>query len=111
MVGFSADSAPRAVFLSLRQAHDVPHHGRHEPEGTVAGGVQENWLIWEMTWYFFYSPLFLEVTCSSCLPEEYTIMDSSSGRRLQEWFLYSALFLVQQRIHVRHQSTRLFGRI
>ena len=27
---------------------------------------------------------------------------------IQEWFQYSTLFLVQQRIHVRHQSTRPF---
>ena len=51
---------------------------------------------------FFSGPLHLEATCSSCLPEEYRFAyfrEMTSG-----CFPYSALFLVQQRIRVRHQS-------
>ena len=53
----------------------------------VARGVQDNWIILEMTWYFFFGPLYLEVPCSSCLVEEYRVAsfpgdDSRNGLRI-----------------------------
>ena len=106
-------------------------HGRYGPEGPLQLYVQGGWLLctsrcipfpdWQAPlfglpcclrctgildfgrWRLFFSgPLYLEATCSSCLPEEYRfayfrVMTSGC-------FPYSALFLVQQRIRVRHQS-------
>ena len=39
-VGFTGDSAPRAVFLSLLSSGpDAWHHGRYEPEGQLRGEI------------------------------------------------------------------------
>ena len=39
-VGFTGDSAPRAVFLSLLSSGpDARHHGRYEPEGQLRGEI------------------------------------------------------------------------
>ena len=62
---------------------------------TVARGVQENWIIWEIALVFFYGPLYLAVTCLSC-----SRLPFFPGDDFRSWFPYSALFLVQQRIHV-----------
>ena len=72
-----------------------------------ARGVQENWIFGDGV-VFFYGPLYLEVTCSSCLPEEYRV---AYFREMTPGMFPYSLFLVQQRIHVWHQSSRLFGRI
>ena len=78
--GFSGVSAPRAVL----------------PEAYRKIGLFGRWRG------FFFGPLYLEVTCSCfCLRSTGLLF---SGRCLQEWFQYSALFLVRQRSHVRHQS-------
>ena len=104
------------------QAPNARHVGRYGPEGQlqwlvqseffwcctsrcVARGVQENWIcgIWRL---FFYAPLNLEVTCSSfCLRSTGLLIFQEMTPGMVSVFI---TFLVQQRIHVRHQSTRPF---
>ena len=64
--------APRAV-SSLRQAHDARHHGRHAPEGQLPEAFRKLAFLGDDV-VFFYGPLYLEVTCSSCLPEEFMLL-------------------------------------
>ena len=70
--GVTGDSAPRAV-SSLRQAHDARHHGRHAPEGQLPEAFRKLAFLGDDV-VFFYGPLYLEVTCSSCLPEEFMLL-------------------------------------
>ena len=69
--GIAGDSAPRAV-SSLRQAHDAWHRGRHAPEGQLPEAFRKLEFLGDDV-VLFYGPLYLEVTCSSCLPEEYRV--------------------------------------
>ena len=92
-VGFTGDSAPRAVVLPCRQAQDAPHHGPYAPEGQLPEAFRKIGLSARRRWYFFYGPLCLAVTCRSCLPEEYKVAsflgdDSRNGFRIQQssWF-------------------------
>ena len=79
--------ASRCVPFPGWQAPSAPHFGRYGPEvqlqwhvqswffwcfctsRCVARGVQENWILGDGA--YFSGPLYLAVTCSSCLPEEY----------------------------------------
>ena len=49
-VGFTGDSAPRAVFLPCRQAKDAPHHGPYAPEGQSTVVLQWHVLGW-VCWF------------------------------------------------------------
>ena len=69
MVGFTGDSAPRALFLPFvrpKMLHIIA--GRHQKDSCPR--YTGKLTIWEMTRYFFYGPLYLAVTCSVLLPEE-----------------------------------------
>ena len=69
--GIAGGSAPRAV-SSLRQAHDARHHGQHALEGQLPEAFRKLEFLGDVV--FFCGPLYLEVTCSSCLPEEYMLL-------------------------------------
>ena len=61
--------------------------------------------FWEMAFFFFFGPLYLEVTCSGVQGCFFPGDDFRNGFSIQHssWF--------KQRIHVRHQFTRLLRRI
>ena len=61
-LGFAGDSAPRAVFFSLRQARDALHHGRYAPGKLDYLGDDS---------LFFLRSLVSGSQCSVLLPEEY----------------------------------------
>ena len=61
--------------------------------------------MWDLA-FIFLRPLVSGSHLFELLLEKYRV--AFFGEILQEWFQYSALLLVQQRIHVRHQSTRPF---
>ena len=82
--GFSGVSAPRAVL----------------PEAYRKIGLFGRWRV------FFLRPLASGSHLFELLPEEYRV--AFFWEMTPGMFPYSALFLVQQRIHVRHQSSRLF---
>ena len=101
--GVACYNAPRAVFFSGSQAHDAPHHGWDAQDRQLPEAYRKIGLLGEYV-VFFNGPLYLEVTCSSYLPEEYRVAsfpgdDSRNGFRIQHssWFNSGYLFGISLR--------------
>ena len=121
--GIAGHFAPRTVFPSLSgrprmlgilAGTDLKYScsgmckagfsGVYAPHAVLPGGVQENWILGDDV-VFFFGPLYLEVTCSCCLPEKYRIayfremMTSGMFSRIQHssWFNSGYVFGISLR--------------
>ena len=70
--GIAGDSAPRAVFVPFVRSMMLRiMAGMHQKDSCPRRTGKLDYFGDDVV--FFYGPLYLEVTCSSCLPEEYRV--------------------------------------
>ena len=102
--GFPGDTAPRAVFLCVIVRPKMLRimASTHQKDSCPRRTGKFHYLGDDVV--FFYGPLYLAVTCRSCLPEEYRVAsfpgdDSRNGFRIQHssWFNRGYMFGVSLR--------------
>ena len=92
-----------------RQLEQGGQKEEEEEEAKEEEKTEDEVLVLLQSLMFLSAPLYLEsLVRAVCLRSTCCFF---SGRRLLEWFPYSALLFVSQWIHVRRQSMRLIGRI